>query len=100
MQNLFHQYGSQYQGTDESPDLATAIPDVLFEVKRTGSLRLHEALAHAKETGAHAPVVLHRANCHHSAVLSDLVFTATGGVLMGECQRDRAIFVRVGSPTR
>jgi hypothetical protein len=57
--------GRQYQGTDESPDLATAIPDVHFEVKRTESLRLHEALAQAiEDAGLNVPVVLHRANRH------------------------------------
>ena len=55
--------GRQYQGTDESPDVLAAIPDVHFEVKRTESLRLHDALTQAMEdAGQSVPVVLHRAN--------------------------------------
>jgi hypothetical protein len=55
--------GRQYQGTDESPDVLTAIPKVHFEVKRVEALRLYEALAQAiEDAGEHVPVVLHRAN--------------------------------------
>jgi hypothetical protein len=55
--------GRQYQGTDESPDVLTAIPQVHFEVKRVECLRLYEALARAiDDAGQNVPVVLHRAN--------------------------------------
>jgi len=55
--------GRQYQGTDESPDVLTAIPKVHFEVKRVEALRLYEALAQATaDAGSNVPVVLHRAN--------------------------------------
>ena len=55
--------GRQYQGTDESPDVLAAIPEVHFEVKRVEALRLYESLAQATEdAGDSVPVVLHRAN--------------------------------------
>ena len=55
--------GRQYQGTDESPDVLVAIPDVHLEVKRVEALRLYESLAQATEDAGHSvPVVLHRAN--------------------------------------
>ncbi len=55
--------GRQYQGTDESPDVLTAIPQVHFEVKRVEALRLYEAMAQAvADAGENVPVVLHRAN--------------------------------------
>ena len=39
--------GRQYQGTDESPDVLTDIPDVHFEVKRMETFRLYEAVEQA-----------------------------------------------------
>ena len=55
--------GRQYCGGDESPDVATDIDDVHFEVKRCESLRLYEALAQAiADAGDKIPVVLHRQN--------------------------------------
>lgn len=57
--------GRQFQGSDDSPDVLTAIPDVHVEVKRTEVLRLHEALAQAiEDAGTKVPLVLHRANRH------------------------------------
>ena len=55
--------GRQFAGSDESPDILTAIPEVHFEVKRVESLRLHAALEQAiRDAGDNVPVVLHRAN--------------------------------------
>ena len=55
--------GRQYQGTDESPDVLTAIEQVHFEIKRVEALRLYDALAQATaDAGTNVPVVLHRAN--------------------------------------
>jgi hypothetical protein len=55
--------GRQYQGTDESPDVLAAIPEVHFEVKRVEHLRLYPALDQAAaDAGENIPVVLHRAN--------------------------------------
>ncbi len=55
--------GRQYQGTDESPDVLTAIPQVHFEVKRRERFRLYGALEQAiEEAGDQVPVVLHRTN--------------------------------------
>jgi hypothetical protein len=55
--------GRQYQGTDESPDVLAAVPEVHFEVKRVEALRLYQALEQAAtDAGDKVPVVLHRAN--------------------------------------
>ena len=55
--------GRQFQGTDESPDVLTDIPEVHFEVKRTEAFCLYKALAQAiEDAGPNIPVVLHRAN--------------------------------------
>jgi Holliday junction resolvase len=55
--------GRQYAGGDESPDVLTGIPKVHFEVKRTETLRLYQALSQAiTDADASIPVVLHRQN--------------------------------------
>jgi hypothetical protein len=55
--------GCQYQGTDDSPDIRTAIHDVHFEVKRVESFRLYDAVERAAaDAGARVPVVLHKVN--------------------------------------
>lgn len=55
--------GRQFAGTDDSPDIRTAIPKVHFEVKRAESFRLYDALAQAaSDAGENIPVVLHKQN--------------------------------------
>jgi len=55
--------GRQFAGTDDSPDIRTAIPKVHFEVKRAESFRLYDALAQAiADAGENIPVVLHKQN--------------------------------------
>lgn len=55
--------GRQFAGTDDSPDIRTAIESVHFEVKRAESLRIYEALAQAiEDAGDNIPVVLHKQN--------------------------------------
>jgi len=55
--------GCQYHGGPGSPDVATDIPDVHIECKRTERLRLYEALEQAiDDAGAKAPIVAHRQN--------------------------------------
>jgi hypothetical protein len=55
--------GRQFAGTDESPDIRTAIPKVHFEVKRAESFRLYDALEQAAaDAGDNIPVVLHKQN--------------------------------------
>ena len=55
--------GRQYCGSDDSPDIRTAIEKVHFEIKRVEALRLHEALEQAiADAGENIPVVLHKAN--------------------------------------
>ena len=55
--------GCQYSGSDESPDIVTAIPDLHFETKRCEAFRLYSALEQAAaDAGDKVPVVLHRAN--------------------------------------
>lgn len=55
--------GRQYHGADDAPDIATAIEDVHFEVKRVESLRLNAALDQAiSDAGENIPVVLHKQN--------------------------------------
>lgn len=55
--------GRQYCGMDDAPDVATAIVDVHFEVKRTEALRIQQAMAQAiADAGTKVPVVLHKQN--------------------------------------
>ena len=55
--------GCQYAGSDESPDIRTAIVRVHFEVKRAESLRLYDALNQAiADAGENIPVILHKQN--------------------------------------
>ena len=57
------QRGRQFAGSDESPDIRTAIERVHFEVKRVESLRLYDALEQAmQDAGENIPVVLHKQN--------------------------------------
>lgn len=56
--------GVQYQGGNDSPDVAHDIDGLHIEVKRTEALRLYQALEQAKgerQTG-NIPAVFHRAN--------------------------------------
>lgn len=55
--------GRQYRGSDDAPDVRSAIPEVHFEVKRVEALRLYPALEQAAaDAGENVSVVLHRAN--------------------------------------
>ena len=55
--------GRQYSGSEDSPDIATAIVDVHFEVKRSETLRIYQAIEQAiGDAGSNVPVVLHRQN--------------------------------------
>jgi Holliday junction resolvase len=55
--------GRQYCGSDESPDVQAAIPNVHIEVKRVEALRLYPAVEQAvADAGGNIPVVLHRAS--------------------------------------
>lgn len=55
--------GRQYCGSTESPDVMCNIDQVHFEVKRTETLRLYDALTQAiQDAGTQVPVVLHRTN--------------------------------------
>jgi hypothetical protein len=55
--------GRQYCGSDQSPDIVTAINGVHFEVKRAESLRLYQALDQAvADAGDKIPIVLHKQN--------------------------------------
>jgi hypothetical protein len=55
--------GCQYSGSDESPDIVTAIPELHFEAKRCEAFRLYPAMEQAAaDAGDKVPVVLHRAN--------------------------------------
>ncbi len=57
------QRGRQFAGSDESPDIRTAIQRVHFEVKRAESFRLYDALEQATgDGGDNIPVVLHKQN--------------------------------------
>ena len=57
--------GRQYCGGDDSPDIRTAIAKVHFEVKRSESLRLYDALDQAiADACENIGVVLHRQNNH------------------------------------
>jgi len=56
--------GVQFQGSPDSPDVVTNIPNVHIECKRSERIRLYEALEQAaKDAGADkVPVVCHRQN--------------------------------------
>jgi hypothetical protein len=55
--------GCQFAGSEDSPDILTAIPKVHFEVKRAETFRLYEALKQAEhDAGENIPVVLHKQN--------------------------------------
>jgi Holliday junction resolvase len=56
--------GVQFQGSPDSPDVVTEIPDLHIECKRTERFRLYEALDQAvDDCGAtKIPVVFHRQN--------------------------------------
>lgn len=55
--------GVQYHGGPGSPDLATSLPGVHFEVKRCESLSLYAAMDQAaRDAAGKIPVVLHRRN--------------------------------------
>ena len=56
--------GMQFQGSPDSPDIVTNIPNVHIECKRSERLRLYEALDQAvSDAGAEkVPVVCHRQN--------------------------------------
>jgi Holliday junction resolvase len=55
--------GVQFQGSPDSPDVVTNIPDLHIECKRTERFRLYEALDQAVEDAAEKlPIVLHRQN--------------------------------------
>ena len=56
--------GVQFQGSPDSPDVVTNIPNVHFECKRSERIRLYEALEQAvSDAGtSKVPVVCHRQN--------------------------------------
>lgn len=55
--------GVQYHGGEDSPDLVTGLAGVHFEVKRTETLSLYDAMGQAiDDAGDKVPVVLHRRN--------------------------------------
>ena len=57
--------GVQFQGSSDSPDVVTEIPDLHIECKRTERFRLYEALEQAASDAKEKqkiPVVLHRQN--------------------------------------
>lgn len=61
--NIKARRGVQYSGGADSPDLVTDLQHVHFEVKRTESLRLWDAMQQAKDdAGDKVPVVMHRKN--------------------------------------
>jgi hypothetical protein len=66
IERLFHVdacRGRQYCGSEDAPDIRTAIEQVHFEVKRVEAFRLHEAVEQAiADAGENIPVVLHKAN--------------------------------------
>ena len=54
--------GQQFSGV-EGKDVVTSIKNVHFEIKRTETLRLHEAVAQSiSDAGSAVPVVCHRRN--------------------------------------
>ena len=55
--------GVQFQGSPDSPDVVTDIPEIHVECKRTERLRLYESLAQAaSDAGEKIPLVFHRQN--------------------------------------
>ncbi len=56
--------GQQFQGSPDSPDVVTNIPNIHIECKRTERFRLYEALAQAVEDAGDRkiPLVCHRQN--------------------------------------
>ena len=55
--------GRQHHGGSDAPDVRCPALPFHFEVKRTESLRLHEAMAQAvNDAGDRMPVVAHRRN--------------------------------------
>ena len=56
--------GMQFQGSPDSPDVVTDIPNVHIECKRSERFRLYEALDQAANDAgiAKVPVVCHRQN--------------------------------------
>lgn len=56
--------GVQFQGSPDSPDVVTDIPDVHIECKRSERFRLYDALEQAVEDAGASkiPVVMHRQN--------------------------------------
>lgn len=56
--------GVQFQGSPDSPDVVTEIPNIHIECKRTERFRLYEALDQAIEdsSATKIPVVFHRQN--------------------------------------
>lgn len=55
--------GCQFAGSSDSPDIRTAIPRVHFEVKRSETFRIYDALNQAiADAGEDVPVVLHKQN--------------------------------------
>ena len=55
--------GVQFQGSPDSPDVVTEIPDLHIECKRVERFRLYESLEQAvQDAGPKLPVVLHRQN--------------------------------------
>ena len=56
--------GVQFQGSPESPDVVTSIPNVHIECKRSERFRLYEALEQAIDDAGNekVPVVCHRQN--------------------------------------
>jgi Holliday junction resolvase len=56
--------GVQFQGSPDSPDVVTEIPDLHIECKRTERFRLYEAIDQAiEDSGAtKIPIVFHRQN--------------------------------------
>ena len=59
--------GRQYHGRDDAPDIVTGIPDVHFEVKRSETISIYDALEQATRDSdsndrENVPVVLHRQN--------------------------------------
>ena len=73
--------GVQYTGGTDSPDVVSDLTGIHFEVKRTESLRLWDAMQQAQEdAGDKVPVVVHRKNRKPWVViccLSDLGDLAT-----------------------
>lgn len=65
--------GRQFSGSADSPDVVTDISGLHFEVKRTESLNLYEALRQARRDGGGSyPVVLHKRNRHKWVAVCEL----------------------------